>query len=333
MNTSRGLPRAWSRGFISLGIALVIAIVAAAVLGGAGWWVSHRFNDEQNSITIIFPTAGDMLFAEKKTVVHWSIPRATLDSFPSDFDTNIFLYVQRQGDPEGVNVSGIGDGHAASTDSAGWDIPAQISSGKLTPGTYKIVAQFQALPKDEARLCAIAVNKDCSPNAADAAIIARGSPIKGESGWFAIKYDEESTANWKIYRNEKFSFEFMYPPEFTLEEGSGANPEIGDDWTTVTVRNEVNGFNLTFFAGRRSAGGPGKGYTDLETKTVTVAGKEAQEILLTSNEDPSAQVLLIIRLRPENNRFDQIYSSFTQAQTDTFVPQVESIVATFRYLK
>lgn len=41
MNTSRGLPRVPSRGFVSLGLVLLL-VIGLAVLGGAGWWVSKQ---------------------------------------------------------------------------------------------------------------------------------------------------------------------------------------------------------------------------------------------------------------------------------------------------
>lgn len=44
------------RGFISLGIALAIAIVAAAVLGGAGWWAAEQSPPMVKVTIIAYPS-------------------------------------------------------------------------------------------------------------------------------------------------------------------------------------------------------------------------------------------------------------------------------------
>lgn len=216
------------RGFVGFGV-LIAVLIGLVVLGGGAYYVVNQQptsqtatedfdnlqqlpmtnNQEQTQsntnpvkttptqnpttvagkITITAPTTGATLQADQQTTVRWTIPSATLNSFPSDFDVYVFLYVRKQGDAEGLNSASIGDGHKAGAGSATWNIPAYITSGSLKSGTYKIVAQLQATPKDQSRLCDPVASQgkhECVPNAVDSAVMLRSTEIKGETGWFII---------------------------------------------------------------------------------------------------------------------------------------------------
>ncbi len=141
-------------------------------------------------IKIIAPAAGAVLHADELTTVQWDVKHEIVNSFTSDFYLYIFLSLYKQvSDTESVSSGNIGDGHLVYTGSTIWNIPVSISSGSLTPGTYKIAARLQATPKDRSRLCNASASQsksDCLPSDADRAEMLRSTKIVGESDWFTI---------------------------------------------------------------------------------------------------------------------------------------------------
>jgi len=213
------------RGFVGVGV-LIAIILGIVVLGGGAYYVvqqqaptqtaTENFDNLQqlpitnnqpqtktttnapaqttptqnpapvaSKITITAPATGATLQADQQTTIRWTIPSAVLDSFPQDFKLGLFINIQGQSG-EG-NVAGINDGtNDPRAGSVSWNIPAYFASGSLKSGVYKIVAYLQATPKDQSRLCARSVNKDCMPSEADAAVMQRSTEVKGETGWFTI---------------------------------------------------------------------------------------------------------------------------------------------------
>jgi len=149
--------------------------------------VSPTTTNSQTSVAITSPASGGILSANQKTTMRWSVPQTVVSSFPSDFNLYLFTRVEKQGDTTGSQGAPINDGNDFVAGSAEWDIPGYIAHNQLTTGTYKIVWYLQATPKDPARMCAETIGKDCSPNAADRAVMQRSLTYKGETGWFEIK--------------------------------------------------------------------------------------------------------------------------------------------------
>lgn len=194
------------KGFVPILILLAIAF-GAAVLGGGTYLATHQQSILENILSntkntsstdaevssvvsddqvihVESPSEGSILSENQKTIVRWTIPTQIATSFPADFDLDLFLSAQNK-DNSSVSAP-INDGNNFFAGSAEWNIPGYISTGQLKPGTYKIVWYLQAVPKDQARLCAVHTGKDCAPSVTDTAVISRGAQIKGESGWFTI---------------------------------------------------------------------------------------------------------------------------------------------------
>lgn len=236
-----------TRGFASMGI--LIALIAVVLIGGGGYYVmsgqttftfekpvgnteelttvqDFEKNTEETKkkeqatiatkkITISSPATGAVLPADKETTVRWSVPPSILNSFPSDFEVYVFMYVRKEGDQPGVNVAGIGDGLIARNGAVTWDIPLYISTGSLVPGTYKIFAQLQVQPKDAKRMCARSLGGgECGPSEADAAIMSRANPIVDETGWFTIS-KPSGTQSVSLGKSEKYSM--MLPAHWHIE--------------------------------------------------------------------------------------------------------------------
>jgi len=142
----------------------------------------------------------------------------------------------------------------------------------------------------------------------------------------------DSAANWETYRNDKFSFELKYPPDLTVEEQTGSIPQIGDDWVRVIFRDKNNDFGLIFFAGRSSMGAAGEGYSAFQTKNIIIAGKQTKQFLAAPKDGSSEDVLLSAYTQHFENRSDNFYSSFKRPQIAAFVPRIESIISTFKYM-
>ncbi len=82
MSTYRGLPRAQSRGFVSLGLILLL-VIALAVLGGAGWYVSQlRVASEQATTETASTTTSQPTVSEQKESVQSGEPK-TYSTHPS----------------------------------------------------------------------------------------------------------------------------------------------------------------------------------------------------------------------------------------------------------
>ena len=138
-----------------------------------------------SSFNITSPISGSVLPIDQKTTVSWNIPSSLLNSLPSDFNLYVMLYYQKQGDQTSVNSGAINDGNDALPGSVVWDIPTAARYG-LAPGTYRLSADLQATPKDPSRMCVqVPGSKDCAPDAADAAVIARFG-LHTATGWFSI---------------------------------------------------------------------------------------------------------------------------------------------------
>lgn len=148
---------------------------------------TNQSNQNTNTITISAPTTGSVLVASQKTTLRWSVPPTVVSSFPSDFNLHLFARAEKQGDTTGAQGAPINDGNDFLFGSAQWNIPGYIAHGQLTTGMYKIVWYLQATPKDQARMCAETVGKDCSPSATDRAVMERSLEYRGETGWFEIK--------------------------------------------------------------------------------------------------------------------------------------------------
>jgi hypothetical protein len=170
-----------------------------------------ELKSHNNEVVILFPGEGTTLLSDKKTIVQWDDSGKFLSPLYKDFDVSLLLYVQERG-KEGVNVASIGDGNDATSLSAVWDIPGNIKHGQIkSGGIYKIVAQFHALPKGPARMCAIQKNNDCYMSDADLVISKRASELKGESGWFTIK--DREPPSLKTYTNPSYGFTIQYPSD------------------------------------------------------------------------------------------------------------------------
>ncbi|MES2203506.1 MAG: hypothetical protein V4474_04255 [Patescibacteria group bacterium] len=141
-----------------------------------------------SAVVITAPSAGAILLADKITTVKWSAPQAVIDSFPADFNLILFLYVQNPLIP-GVNIAGIGDGNSFAAGSTQWDIPGAIAHHQFNPGSYKIVWQLQAMPKDPARMCAVRQGGECAPSVVDSAVMQKAAKMHGETGQFSIVYN------------------------------------------------------------------------------------------------------------------------------------------------
>ena len=202
---------------------LIIGVAAVFIIAG-GWWyfnqssvpatpetAQQNTNTEAQPVTnsqssqqtqaantsdvkITYPTNGDTLSRDQKVTVEWNVSDFLLDSVPSDFNAYVFIYVRKQNDVQGApNSSSVGDGNPASAGSAVWDIAharwnsSGTSAVPLDPGTYDMYAHFQVTPKDQSRLCAKSINKECAPDDAAAAVFQRFSNIKSKTITFQIK--------------------------------------------------------------------------------------------------------------------------------------------------
>ncbi|MBY0473416.1 hypothetical protein K2Q00_04040 [Patescibacteria group bacterium] len=153
------------------------------------------------NVTITAPTAGTVLHADKPTKVCWVVPQVIVDSVPDDFKMYVFLYVMRlDADGKAVEtVGGLGDGNivTSSSQSIAWNIPAQITNGSLTSGTFIIRAHLQLEPKDNSRSC---VRSDgaggCMSSEADIAIMSKYLKMKSETGPFIIEASDTLKDNY-----------------------------------------------------------------------------------------------------------------------------------------
>lgn len=172
---------------VDVGNRAVVATTTLSISGSSNPVAVIADDNTKNKIIITSPSEGDVLSADKKSVVRWEISKDIIDSFPKDFNLNISFYIQEQG-KEGYNITGIGDGHDISDTAILWDIPSIIKYNNISADTkYKIVANLQATPKDRKRLCAVHGYDSCSPSEDDIKIMSRSVAIKGESGWFKIE--------------------------------------------------------------------------------------------------------------------------------------------------
>lgn len=193
--------------------------------------VTHSGN---NTIDVVTPKKGDVLSPNEKVVVKWNISKELLESFPKDFNVNLFLYVKRHG-VEGedyVTVANIGDGNNARVLSTVWDISNTLKYNKdfKEGGVYKIVAELQAIPKDKTRLCAVVEGNDCSMSKSDLVISAKASGVKGESEWFSVG-EKEIVPGMTKYIDTDFGFSFWHPigskVDASLVENVNAEMEFG----------------------------------------------------------------------------------------------------------
>jgi hypothetical protein len=171
-----------------------------------------------NGLIITYPATGTALMSGQKITIRWNIPASVTSSFPSDFRLGLNLNVVRT-DAPAINVIGINDGtNDPRTGSVVWEVPTDTA-----PGTYIIDAYLSAEPKDFSRLCAVAIDKDCSPSEADNLVMARASQYKTESGSFVIKSsksDAVSVPGMSKYTDSDFSFSFWYPSGWKVSDVS-----------------------------------------------------------------------------------------------------------------
>lgn len=264
-----------SRGFLS--VPVLIGIFALLFVGVSTYTYIHRqaaststitessstpvvagTSVQNGSLAITAPASDAVLPSNKAATVTWSIPKAFLDSFPSDFDVNIFLSATKQGST-GVDAP-IGDGWDARAGSATWDIPGYIRTGQLTPGTYSIQAYLQATPKDSKRLCAKTEGKDCSPSDADRAVILRTQNITAASGIFTIGSDANDQSKLSMpgmseYIDADFGFSFWYPSTWGVRAEADGDDFLGNAvtkrWVISNSRGEefaeIKGFTFTTY--------------------------------------------------------------------------------------
>ncbi len=237
------------RGFVSL-TAVLVVLLGLTALGGGAYYVSHQksaspaayedFSDtfvpsENPTATVtpaaqvtpaasvntnarlvlVSPAPNSALRAGEETAIRWTIPQSVLDSFPKDFKLGLFLNVVQL--DTGVNAYGINDGtNNPAAGSVTWKVPADAK-----PGAYRIDAYLSATPKDASRLCAVTLGKDCSPSAADVAIMTRASEYKSQSGSFTIAATQSQSGSISVpgmtkYTDRDFGFTFWYPSKWTI---------------------------------------------------------------------------------------------------------------------
>lgn len=129
-NIARGLPRAWSRGFISLGVVLII-VIGLAVLGGGGWYVSRQGVDMvQQDAGMAAPDQGTAERHGGKG--SWTVATTTSDG------VQVTLTI----DPCSENDSG-----------------ACFGSGRANPSTKGAITAYDLITKDDCPVFGVIVNE------------------------------------------------------------------------------------------------------------------------------------------------------------------------------